>query len=110
MFKQSALDCVGESAVGIVETKDPGDVALDGAPVRQLEGIDDAAQKTAPRAARRSARSKGRRAGRDQIPMQRNTIHGRFPFNIVEVFSPVFWLVSNLAIAALDDKGYVLIR
>ncbi len=52
MFKQAALNFVGEPATGIAETKDPGDVALDGALVRQLNGIDDAVQKAAPGEAR----------------------------------------------------------
>jgi len=58
MFKQAALNFVGEPAIGIAETKapgDPGDVALDGALVRQRNGIDDAAQKAALREARLSA-------------------------------------------------------
>src|SRR5262245_59653822 len=52
MFKQAALNFVGEPVTGITETKvpgDPGDVALDGALVRQRNGIDDAAQKAALR-------------------------------------------------------------
>ena len=55
MFKQAALKFVGEPVTGIAETKDPGDVALDGALVRQRNGIDDAAQKAALREARLSA-------------------------------------------------------
>jgi len=55
MFKQAALNFVGEPATRIAETKDPGDVALDGALVRQRNGIDDAAQKAALREARLSA-------------------------------------------------------
>jgi hypothetical protein len=57
-FKQAALNFVGEPATGIAETKvsgDPGDVPLDGALVRQRNGIDDAAQKAALREARLSA-------------------------------------------------------
>jgi hypothetical protein len=52
MFKQAALNFVGEPVTGIAETKvpgDPGDVALNGALVRQRNGIDDAAQKAALR-------------------------------------------------------------
>jgi hypothetical protein len=55
MFKQAALNFVGEPATGIVETKDSDDVALDGALVRQGNGIDDAAQKAVLREARLSA-------------------------------------------------------
>ena len=55
MFKQAALNFVGEPGTGITETKDPGDVALDGALVRQRNGIDHAAQKAALREARLSA-------------------------------------------------------
>jgi len=55
MIKQAALNFVGEPATGIAETKDPGDVALDGALVRQGNGIDDAAQKPALREAGLSA-------------------------------------------------------
>jgi hypothetical protein len=76
IFKQAALSFVGESAIWIAETKDPGDVALDGALMRQLNGIDDAAQKAAPSAAMRSARTTYRRAARGEIPMERNAIHG----------------------------------
>ena len=47
MFKKAALNLVGEPATGIAETKDPGDVALDGALVRLRNGIEDAAQKAA---------------------------------------------------------------
>jgi len=57
MFKQAALDCVGQPAVGIGETKDPGDVSLDGTLARQRNGIDDAAQEAAPREARLAART-----------------------------------------------------
>jgi hypothetical protein len=52
MFKQAALDFVGQPSTGITEPKDPGDIALDGALVRPLNGIDNAAQKTALREAR----------------------------------------------------------
>ena len=55
MFKQAALNFVSEPATGIAETKDPGDVALDGTLVRQRNGIDDAAQKPALRETRLSA-------------------------------------------------------
>ena len=55
MFKQAALNFVGEPVTGIAETKDPCDVALDGALVRQRNGIDDAAQKAALRGPRLSA-------------------------------------------------------
>ena len=75
MFKQAALNFVGEPATGIAETKDPGDVALDGALVRQRNGIDDAAQKAA-RGATLSAGTTCWRAGRDEIPIERKTIHG----------------------------------
>ena len=51
MFKQAALDFVGKPATGIAQTKDPSDVALNGALVRQCHGIDDAAQETALREA-----------------------------------------------------------
>jgi hypothetical protein len=51
MLKQAALKFVGEPVTGIAETQDPGDVALDGALVRQRNGIDDAAQKAALREA-----------------------------------------------------------
>jgi hypothetical protein len=57
MFKQAALNFVGEPATRIAETKDPGDVPLDGALVRHLNGVDDAAQKAALRRARLSART-----------------------------------------------------
>jgi hypothetical protein len=57
MFKQAALSVVGESATGIVETKDPNNVALDGALARRLDGIGDAAQKAALSEARMSART-----------------------------------------------------
>jgi hypothetical protein len=55
MFKQAALNFVGEPGTGITETKDPGDVTLDGALVRQRNSIEDATQKAAPREARLSA-------------------------------------------------------
>jgi len=58
MFKQAALNFVGEQATGIAvaePARDPGDVALDGALVRQRNGIDNAAQKAALREARLSA-------------------------------------------------------
>jgi hypothetical protein len=54
-FKQAALNFVGEPAIGTAETKDPGDIALDSALVRQRKGIDDAAQTAALREARLSA-------------------------------------------------------
>ena len=76
MFKQAALNFVGEPGIGIAETKDPGDVALDGALVRQRNGIDDAAQKAVLREARLSAGTRCWRAGRDEIPMERNTVPG----------------------------------
>ena len=57
MFEQAALNFVGEPGTGMVETKSPGDVALDGALARQLNGIDDAAQKAAPRESRFRART-----------------------------------------------------
>jgi hypothetical protein len=57
MLKQAAFTCVVEPATGIAETKGPGDIAFDGALVRQLNGIDDAAQKAAPRDDRLSART-----------------------------------------------------
>jgi len=76
MFKQASLDIVGEAAAGIVETKDPDDVALDGALVRQRNSLGDTAQKAAQRKARLTARTTGWRAGRDEIPIERNTIHG----------------------------------
>jgi len=47
MFKQAALDFVGEPGAGIAETKDPGDITLDGVLVRQLDSIDDTAQEAA---------------------------------------------------------------
>ena len=56
MLKQTALDFVGEPVTRI-ETKDPGDVALGGALVRQLNGIESAAQKAALREPRLSART-----------------------------------------------------
>jgi hypothetical protein len=58
MFKQAALKFVREPATVIAETKDPGDVALDGALVRQRDGIEDPAQKAALREARLSAGTK----------------------------------------------------
>ena len=79
MFKQAALNFVGEQATGIAvaePARDPGDVALDGALVRQRNGIDNAAQKAALREARLSAGTICSRAGRDEIPIERNTIHG----------------------------------
>jgi hypothetical protein len=57
MFKQAALNFVGEPATGIIETKDPDDIALDRALVRQGNGIDDAVQKATLREARLSART-----------------------------------------------------
>ena len=52
MFKQAALNFVGEPATGIAVTKvpgDPGDFAIGGALARALDGIDDSAQQAAPR-------------------------------------------------------------
>jgi hypothetical protein len=57
MFKQAALNFVGEPVTGIAETKGPGDVALDSALVRLRNGIDDAAQKAALRESKPSART-----------------------------------------------------
>ena len=58
MFKQTALNFVGEPATGIAVTKvpgDPGDFAIGRALARALDGIDDAAQKATLREARLSA-------------------------------------------------------
>jgi len=74
MFKQSALDFVGEPATRNAETKDPGDVALDDALVRQCDGIDEPAQKAALREARLAAGTICRRAGRDEFPIERNAL------------------------------------
>ena len=76
MFIKAALSFVGEPATGTAETKVPGDGALDGPLVRRLDGIDDSAQKAAPREDRLSARTICRGAGRDEIPIEQNTIHG----------------------------------
>jgi hypothetical protein len=94
MFKQAPLDFVGEPATGIAETKDAGDVALDGAAVRQCDGIDDAAQKAALREARLFAGTICWRAGRNEIPIERNAVHGWFLsfIIIIEFFSYVSWL------------------
>jgi hypothetical protein len=79
MFKQAALNFVGEPATGIAETKvpgDPGDVALDGALVRQRNGIDDAAQKAALRTGGLAAGRMRQFAGDAEIAIKRNAIHG----------------------------------
>src|SRR5262245_41178724 len=79
MFKKAALDFVGEPAIGIAETKvpgDPGDVALRGALARALDGIDDAAQQAAPSRGGFAARTLRQLGGHAEIPIERNAVHG----------------------------------
>src|SRR5262245_24771639 len=79
MFKQAALNFVGEPVTGIAETKvpgDSGDVALRGALARALDGIDDAAQQAAPSRGGFAAGTMRQFAGHAEIPIERNTIHG----------------------------------
>jgi|AmaraimetFIIA100_FD_contig_111_114715_length_758_multi_8_in_0_out_0_2 hypothetical protein len=72
MLKQAALHFVGEPVIGIAETKvpgDPGDVALDGALARALDGIDDAAQQAAPSRGGFAAGTMRQFAGHAEIPI-----------------------------------------
>src|SRR5262249_50539150 len=77
MLKQAALHFVGEPVIG-TETyaEDAGDVALGGALVRALDGIDDAAQQAAPRRGGLAAGTMRQFAGHAEIPKKRNAIHG----------------------------------
>jgi hypothetical protein len=50
MLKQAALHFVGEAAIGSeMSAEHAGDLAIDGALARALDGIDNEAQQAAPR-------------------------------------------------------------
>src|SRR5262249_56538633 len=77
MLKQTALDFVGEPAVG-TETcaENASDFALGGALVRAFDGIDDAAQQAAPHGGGLAAGTTRQLAGHAEIPIKRTAIHG----------------------------------
>src|SRR6516164_8918158 len=97
MFKQAALDFIGEPVTGIAETKvpgDPDDVALGGTLARALDGIHDAAQQAPPRRGGLAAGTMRQLAGHAEIPIKRNAIHGwvlslllRYP----HPYNPLHW-------------------
>src|SRR5262249_34476231 len=114
MLKKAALDFVGEPVTGIAETKvpgDPGDVALGRALARALDGIDNAAQKAAPRRGGLAARTLRQLAGHAEISIKRNAIHGWVPSLLLLRYShPYNHFIANLVLVDIRYKGYVLIQ
>jgi hypothetical protein len=113
MFKQAALNFVGEPVTGIAETKvpgDPGDVALGGALVRAFDGIDDAAQQAAPRRGGLATGTTRQLAGHAEIPIKRNAIHGWVLSLLLRYPHPYNRFTVNVMLVDIEHKGYVLIQ
>src|SRR5262249_52046378 len=112
MLKQTALDFVGEPAIG-TETcaEDAGDVALGGALVRAFDGafdgIDDAAQQAAPRRGGLAAGTMRQLAGHAEIPIKRNAIHGWVLSLLLRYPHPYNSFIANLMLVDTRYKGYV---
>src|SRR5262249_53759238 len=111
MLKQTALDFVGEPAIG-TETcaEDAGDVALCGSLVRAFDGIDDAAQQAAPRRGGLAAGTIRQLAGHAEIPIKRNAIHGWVLSLLLRYPHPYNRFTPNLMLATMQYNGYVLIQ
>jgi hypothetical protein len=111
MLKQAALDFVSEPAIGTeIRAEDADDIALSGALARPLDGIDDAAQKAAPRRGGLAAGTMRQLAGHAEISIKRNAIHGSVLSLLLRYPHPYNHFIGNLMLVNIRYKGYVLIQ
>jgi hypothetical protein len=111
MLKQTALDFIGEPTIWTeICAEDARDVALGGALVRAFDGIDDAAQKAAPRWGGLAAGTTRLLAGHAEIPIERNAIHGWALSIGIEISSSIQHQPQSVMVAVMKYNRYILIQ